>query len=107
LITTVNPEGVAHRHNPSVFPETVIIFHERCHMSNSANQGNRIEQSSPRERGFAAMDAQQQREIARKGGQAVSADRQHMSEIGRKGGEASRNGNRKNTGNTKNTIELL
>ncbi len=65
-------------------------------------------------RGFAAMDDQQQREIAskggkaahekgtaheftseeareagRKGGVAVSQDRSHMAEIGRKGGEAS------------------
>lgn len=64
-------------------------------------------------RGFAAMDDEKQREIARKGGQAahdsghaheftseearkagrkggeaVSADRQHMADIGRKGGEA-------------------
>jgi general stress protein YciG len=64
-------------------------------------------------RGFAAMDAAKQREIAskggraahaqgtahefspeeareagRKGGQAVSRDREHMSAIGRKGGEA-------------------
>ena len=64
-------------------------------------------------RGFAAMDAEQQREIASKGGRAaheqgtahefspdearaagrkggvsVSKNRQHMSEIGRKGGEA-------------------
>lgn len=65
------------------------------------------------ERGFAAMDPEEQRRIAsmggkaaheqgvahefnhreavragRKGGEAVSRDRQHMSEIGRKGGEA-------------------
>ena len=64
-------------------------------------------------RGFAAMDREKQREIARKGGkaahqkgtahefssdearaagrkggQAVSRDRQHMAEIGRQGGEA-------------------
>jgi uncharacterized protein len=43
-------------------------------------------------RGFAAMDPQQQREIARKGGTAVSANSEHMSNIGRKGGEASRGG---------------
>ncbi|HUS13816.1 MAG TPA: KGG domain-containing protein [Chloroflexia bacterium] len=65
------------------------------------------------ERGFAAMDTEQQREIARKGGrvahergtaheftsdearaagrkggEAVSRDREHMAAIGRKGGEA-------------------
>lgn len=70
--------------------------------------------ASRSERGFAAMAAEQQREIARKGGrtahergtahefdheeaveagrrggQAVSRDRQHMAEIGRKGGKAS------------------
>jgi general stress protein YciG len=74
----------------------------------SNNPENRTERSSgARERGFAAMDAQQQRAIARKGGQAVSANRQHMSEIGRKGGEASRGGNRKNINNTTSNIELL
>jgi general stress protein YciG len=70
-------------------------------------------QGSKSNRGFAAMDAAKQREIAskggraahaqgtahefspdeareagRKGGQAVSRDREHMSAIGRKGGEA-------------------
>jgi general stress protein YciG len=40
-------------------------------------------------RGFASMDPERQREIARKGGAAVSQNRQHMAEIGRKGGEAS------------------
>jgi uncharacterized protein len=40
-------------------------------------------------RGFASMDKELQREIARKGGQAVSQNRQHMAEIGRKGGEHS------------------
>jgi general stress protein YciG len=67
----------------------------------------------PAKRGFAAMSAAQQREIASKGGQAahqkgtahefdseearragqkggevVSRDREHMAEIGRKGGES-------------------
>ena len=40
------------------------------------------------ERGFAAMDPSMQKEIARKGGAAVSKDREHMAQIGRKGGEA-------------------
>ena len=40
-------------------------------------------------RGFASMDRERQREIARKGGAAVSQNRAHMAEIGRKGGEAS------------------
>lgn len=75
-------------------------------------------------RGFAAMDAAKQREIAskggraahaqgtahefspeeareagRKGGQAVSRDREHMSAIGRKGGEA-RGAARRNSGSS-------
>jgi general stress protein YciG len=32
------------------------------------------------------MDGNKQREIASKGGQAVSRNRQHMAEIGRRGG---------------------
>jgi general stress protein YciG len=40
-------------------------------------------------RGFAAMDPEERRRIAEKGGETVSKDREHMSEIGRKGGEAS------------------
>jgi len=40
------------------------------------------------DRGFAAMDPAQQKEIASKGGQAVSQNREHMSSIGRKGGES-------------------
>jgi len=38
-------------------------------------------------RGFAAMNADQQRQIASKGGEAVSKNREHMAEIGKKGGE--------------------
>ena len=38
-------------------------------------------------RGFAAMSAEQQRQIASKGGEAVSKNRGHMAEIGKKGGE--------------------
>lgn len=45
-------------------------------------------------RGFAAMDPEQQREIARKGGEAVSQNREHMAAIGRKGGQASHGGGR-------------
>ena len=50
------------------------------------NQGG---SNDNRNRGFASMDEDKQRQIARKGGEAVSQDRQHMSQIGRKGGEAS------------------
>ena len=38
-------------------------------------------------RGFAAMNAEQQKQIASKGGEAVSKNREHMAEIGKKGGE--------------------
>jgi general stress protein YciG len=51
--------------------------------NNDGNTGGRSN------RGFAAMDPREQREIARKGGEAVSQDREHMAAIGRKGGEAS------------------
>ncbi len=39
-------------------------------------------------RGTAAMDPQTRKEVARKGGLAVSRNRQHMAEIGRKGGQS-------------------
>ncbi|GAC1452335.1 MAG: hypothetical protein PVSMB4_12710 [Ktedonobacterales bacterium] len=39
-------------------------------------------------RGFASMDEEKQRDIASKGGEAVSKDREHMADIGRKGGES-------------------
>ncbi|MES2321665.1 MAG: KGG domain-containing protein [Pseudomonadota bacterium] len=75
----------------------------------------------PAKRGFAAMDENQQREIASKGGQAahqkgtahefdseearragqkggeaVSRDREHMADIGRKGGESRQSAARNN-----------
>jgi general stress protein YciG len=53
------------------------------------------ETGSSSRRGFAAMDEEKQREIARKGGQSVapedrsfSKDRELASEAGRKGGES-------------------
>lgn len=55
--------------------------------SNQAN--DRGNQNGRSNRGFAAMDKEAQREIARKGGEAVSRNRDHMAEIGRRGGEAS------------------
>ena len=51
-----------------------------------ANKQN--EKQGTSNRGFAAMDERQQREIAKKGGEAVSRNREHMAEIGKKGGEA-------------------
>ncbi|GAB2877369.1 KGG domain-containing protein [Pseudoduganella ginsengisoli] len=78
-------------------------------------------EKSSSKRGFAAMDAEQQRAIAsrggqaahqkgtahefnseearragQKGGEAVSRDRAHMSAIGRKGGESRQSANRLN-----------
>ncbi len=38
-------------------------------------------------RGFASMDPERQRAIARKGGETVSRNREHMAAIGAKGGE--------------------
>ena len=50
------------------------------------------------ERGFAAMSPEKQREIARKGGEAVSRNRGRMASIGRKGGEASHGGGGRRSG---------
>ena len=77
------------------------------------------QKSQPAKRGFAAMDQNQQRQIASKGGQAahqkgtahefdseearragqkggevVSRNRAHMADIGRKGGESRQSANR-------------
>jgi general stress protein YciG len=64
---------------------------ERKFAEQSSQQGELImagkDNSRSSGRGFASMDAEKQREIARKGGKAVSRDRQHMATIGRKGGE--------------------
>jgi general stress protein YciG len=79
----------------------------------SAQKGASGSSQGPAKRGFAAMDENQQREIASKGGQAahqkgtahefdseearragqkggeaVSRNREHMADIGRKGGES-------------------
>ena len=78
-----------------------------------SSTGNAQKSGQPAKRGFAAMDQNQQREIASKGGQAahqkgtahefdseearragqkggeaVSRNRAHMADIGRKGGES-------------------
>jgi general stress protein YciG len=57
--------------------------------NNHKGGGSGHERSENHGRGFASMSDGEQREIARKGGEAVSQDRQHMADIGRKGGEAS------------------
>jgi len=56
-------------------------------------------------RGFASMDPEQQRAIARKGGEAVSRNREHMAQIGRKGGESSGQRRSQNRANTTATNE--
>lgn len=85
----------------------------------SGTTGTAQKSGTPAKRGFAAMDQNQQREIASKGGQAahqkgtahefdseearragqkggeaVSRDREHMADIGRKGGESRQSANR-------------
>jgi general stress protein YciG len=85
----------------------------------SAQKGGAGSGSGPAKRGFAAMDQNQQREIASKGGQAahqkgtahefdseearragqkggeaVSRNRAHMADIGRKGGESRQSAHR-------------
>jgi general stress protein YciG len=92
--------------------------------SKSGGSGGNTQKSgngTPAKRGFAAMDENQQREIASKGGQAahqkgtahefdseearragqkggeaVSRDREHMADIGRKGGESRQSAARNN-----------
>src|SRR3954468_18513003 len=61
----------------------------RSSRSSNSNGGG-----TGRARGFAAMNPEEQREIARKGGEAVSRNREHMAAIGRRGGEASHGGGR-------------
>jgi len=66
-----------------------------------------VQDSRPRKparRGFAAMDKERQREIARKGGASVPDDKRSFSQdrdlaasAGRKGGEASHGGGRRRT----------
>ena len=85
----------------------------------AADAGGNEQKSQPAKRGFAAMDQNQQRQIASKGGQAahqkgtahefdseearragqkggevVSRNRAHMADIGRKGGESRQSANR-------------
>ena len=76
--------------------------------SNERSSGGNNRSGNSHERGFAAMSDSDQREIARKGGEAVSQDRQHMSQIGRKGGEAfhgrgNQGGNRDSGNQDRNT----
>jgi general stress protein YciG len=93
--------------------------------SNNINDSKRLNTST---RGFASMDPERQRQIAReggkaahlkgtaheftpdearnagrKGGETVSRDREHMAEIGRKGGRSSGN-NRRSDDETRYTF---
>lgn len=56
--------------------------------SRASETGAPEEEHRARLRGTAAMDPQTRKEVARKGGLAVSRNRQHMAEIGRKGGQS-------------------
>ena len=97
-------------------------------MDNVDNIDDARRQLNTSTRGFASMDPERQRQIAReggkaahikgtahefsseearnagrKGGEAVSRDREHMAEIGRKGGRSSGN-NRKSDGETRYSL---
>lgn len=72
----------------------ITMFNKKITMAQRKSQG----QGGTSNRGFASMNQEQQRAIARKGGEAVSMNRAHMAEIGRKGGEASGQ-NRRNAAN--------
>jgi uncharacterized protein len=96
----------------------------RDHMGNMDNFENARRQLNASTRGFASMDPERQRQIAReggkaahvkgtaheftteearnagrKGGETVSKDREHMAEIGRKGGRSSGNNRKPNDEN--------
>jgi general stress protein YciG len=96
----------------------------RDHMDNMDNFENARRQLNASTRGFASMDPERQRQIAReggkaahvkgtaheftpeearnagrKGGETVSKDREHMAEIGRKGGRSSGNNRKPNDEN--------
>lgn len=67
---------------------------------------------TPAKRGFAAMDAERRREIARKGGASVpdekrsfSQDRDLAAAAGRKGGEASHGGGRTRTSENRSGVQ--
>jgi general stress protein YciG len=69
-------------------------------MTMSSDTGNK-----PSRRGFAAMDPERRREIARRGGASVPSDKRSFAQdrslaadAGRKGGSASKGGGRKPKG---------
>jgi general stress protein YciG len=89
MLTTC-PDGMRARRRRRRLPTGKPSDEEKHTMANNQgqNQGGK-QRSGTSNRGFASMDEQQQREIARLGGAAVSENREHMAAIGRKGGEAS------------------
>lgn len=77
-------------------PENTELQKPLDPMSSSSPEGRPEGRPIPRERietprrprGTAAMAPEVRKEVARKGGLAVSRNRQHMAEIGRKGGQS-------------------
>ena len=57
-----------------------------------------MEKNEKQQRGFAVMDPELTKEIARKGGLSVSRNTAHMSEIGKRGGAKSAEVRRKKAG---------
>ncbi|MGZ3698376.1 MAG: KGG domain-containing protein [Bdellovibrionota bacterium] len=57
-------------------------------MQSAPPGGVQGQEAKPGARGTAAMDPATRKEVARKGGLAVSRNKQHMAEIGRKGGQS-------------------
>ncbi len=78
-----SPQG---QHKPEGQPSEAK-GHEEAHEGHGA-EIHSLEHRRSGARGTAAMDPQTRKEVARKGGLAVSRNRQHMSEIGRKGGQS-------------------
>lgn len=73
------------------------MFQRMYRMDGVDGNGGAQAKAGSRRRGFAAMKPEQQREIASKGGRAISENRSHMAQIGRRGGVASHGGGRRPT----------
>jgi len=94
-----NKEGLRGVHTPSE-ASPISGTHEGgvSHHGGTTSSGVQTGEGRPIERakgpgrtgarGTAAMDPQTRKEVARKGGLAVSRNKQHMAEIGRKGGQS-------------------
>jgi len=65
--------------------QPIPVSSSQTPVNNHSNMESRRPQGA---RGTAAMDPSTRKEVARKGGMAVSRNRQHMAEIGRKGGQS-------------------